>query len=77
MPIPNYKSVTIREELFNCVKELIGKLKTYHSVSEFVQEAVRIRIETLERRERIRSLRQDAKPLEKQEITTEEEGKEG
>ncbi len=59
MPLNNYKSVTIKEELFDHVKELIGKLKTYHSVSEFVQEAVRIRIETLEKRERIRTLKQE------------------
>ena len=49
MPGQNYRSVSINDELIEHVKQLIEKIGTYHSVSEFVSEAVRLRIETLEK----------------------------
>ena len=52
MPTSNYKSVTLKEELVERVKALIAKVKTYHSIAEFVSEAIRLRIEHLENQER-------------------------
>jgi len=52
MPKGNYKSISIREEIIDHVKNLIDRVKTYHSVSEFVSEAVRLRIELLEKQEK-------------------------
>ena len=49
MPGQNYKSVSLNDELIERIKQLIQKIGTYHSVSEFVSEAVRLRIETLEK----------------------------
>ena len=49
MPGQNYKSVSLNDELIERVKQLIEQIGTYHSVSEFVSEAVRLRIETLEK----------------------------
>lgn len=49
MPGQNYKSVSINDELIEHVKQLIKRIGTYHSVSEFVSESVRLRIETLEK----------------------------
>ena len=49
MPTRNYKGVTLREELVERVKRLIAKVGTYHSVAEFVSEAVRLRIEEIEK----------------------------
>jgi Arc/MetJ-type ribon-helix-helix transcriptional regulator len=48
----NYRSVSINDQLIKHVKQLIQKLRTYHSVSEFVSEAVRLRIETLEEQQK-------------------------
>jgi Arc/MetJ-type ribon-helix-helix transcriptional regulator len=48
----NYRSVSINDQLIKHVKQLIDKLRTYHSVSEFVSEAVRLRIETLEEQQK-------------------------
>ena len=52
MPKGNYKSVSIREEIIDHVKNLIDRVKTYHSVAEFVSEALRLRIELLEKQEK-------------------------
>ena len=49
MPGQNYKSVSLKDELIERIKQLIQKIGTYHSVSEFVSEALRLRIETLEK----------------------------
>jgi Arc/MetJ-type ribon-helix-helix transcriptional regulator len=49
MPGANYKSVSINDELIERIKQLINQLGTYHSVAEFVSEAVRLRIEFLEK----------------------------
>jgi len=49
VPGQNYRSLSINDELIEHVKQLIKKVGTYHSVSEFVSEAVRLRIEVLEK----------------------------
>jgi Arc/MetJ-type ribon-helix-helix transcriptional regulator len=49
VPSKNYRSVSINDELVDRVRQLIQQIGTYHSVSEFVSEAVRLRIETLEK----------------------------
>jgi Arc/MetJ-type ribon-helix-helix transcriptional regulator len=49
MPGANYKSISLNDELIERTKQLIKKLGTYHSLSEFISEAVRLRIETLEK----------------------------
>jgi len=54
MPGANYKSVSINDELIERIKQLINQLGTYHSVAEFVSEAVRLRIDFLERQHKIR-----------------------
>jgi len=54
MPKGNYKSVSVNEGLLERVKKLIKRVKTYHSVSEFISEAVRLRVEEVERQEKLR-----------------------
>ncbi|MDI6905247.1 MAG: hypothetical protein QMD13_07160 [Candidatus Bathyarchaeia archaeon] len=49
MPVGNYRGISLREELVKRIKKIIRELGTYHSVAEFVSEAVRLRIETLEK----------------------------
>ena len=51
MPTGNYRSVSINDELVDRVKQIIDKVGTYHSVAEFVSEAVRLRIEILEKQQ--------------------------
>lgn len=53
MPMGNYKGISLREELVDRVKTIIQKLGTYHSVAEFVSEAVRLRIEALEKHNKL------------------------
>ena len=53
MPMGNYKGISLREELVDRVKTIIQKLGTYHSVAEFVSEAVRLRIEALEKQNKL------------------------
>lgn len=48
MPGQNYRSVSINDELIERVKQLTQKIGTYRSISEFVAEAIRLRVETLE-----------------------------
>jgi len=54
VPTGNYRSVSVREELVERVERLIRRVKTYHSVSEFVSEAVRLRVEAIERQEKLK-----------------------
>jgi Arc/MetJ-type ribon-helix-helix transcriptional regulator len=56
MPTGNYRSVSVREELVERVERLIRRVKTYHSVAEFVSEAVRLRVEAIERQEKPREV---------------------
>jgi len=48
----NYKGVSLPEDLVERVKQLIKKLGTYRTVAEFVKEAVRLRIEALEKQQK-------------------------
>jgi Arc/MetJ-type ribon-helix-helix transcriptional regulator len=59
LPAGNYRSVSVREELVERVERLIRRVKTYHSVSEFVSEAVRLRVEAIERQEKLRGENED------------------
>jgi len=59
MPSGNYRSVSVREELVDRVEKLIRRIKTYHSVAEFVSEAVRLRVEAIERQEKLRGEYED------------------
>jgi Arc/MetJ-type ribon-helix-helix transcriptional regulator len=54
MPKGNYRSVSVREELVDRVETLIRRVGIYHSVAEFFSEAVRLRIEAIEKHERAR-----------------------
>ena len=45
----NYRSVSIHEELVQRIKQLIRRLGTYRSVAEFISEAARLRLETVEK----------------------------
>ena len=49
MPVGNYKGVSLKEELVHRIKTIIRQLGTYHSVAEFVSEAVRLRLEVVEK----------------------------
>jgi len=49
MPKGDYKSVTLKEELVDRVGQAIRRAGTYHSIAEFVSEAVRLRLETTEK----------------------------
>ena len=48
----NYRGVSLPEDLVERVKQLIKKLGTYRTVAEFVKEAVRLRIEALEKQQK-------------------------
>jgi len=48
----NYKGVSLPEDLVERVKQLIKKFGTYRTVAEFVKEAVRLRIEALEKQQK-------------------------
>jgi Arc/MetJ-type ribon-helix-helix transcriptional regulator len=61
-PYQNYKSISINHELLERVKKLIKQLGIYHSISEFVSEAVRLRIETLEKTLKTQNQTQSAPP---------------
>ncbi|RLC75910.1 MAG: hypothetical protein DRI61_14175 [Chloroflexi bacterium] len=54
MPKGNYRSVSVKEGLVERVEKLIRRVKTYHSVAEFVSEAVRLRVEAVEKQEKMR-----------------------
>jgi predicted DNA-binding protein len=48
----NYRGVSLPDELVERVEQLIKKRGTYRTIAEFVSEAVRLRLETLEKREK-------------------------
>jgi Arc/MetJ-type ribon-helix-helix transcriptional regulator len=45
----NYRSVSLNAELVDRVERLIRRLGTYRTIAEFVKEAVRLRLEALEK----------------------------
>lgn len=49
MPTGNYRGVSLKEELVDRVERLIQRLRTYKTIAEFVSEAVRLRLEALEK----------------------------
>jgi len=48
----NYRGVSLPNELVGKVEQLIRKLGTYRTIAEFVSEAVRLRLDTLEKHEK-------------------------
>ena len=48
----NYRSVSLNAELVDRVERLIHRLGTYRTIAEFVKEAVRLRLEALEKNPR-------------------------
>jgi Arc/MetJ-type ribon-helix-helix transcriptional regulator len=52
MPTRNYKSVTLRLQLVERVEQTVQKAETYRSVAEFISEAVRLRLEAIEKRQK-------------------------
>ncbi len=49
MPTGNYRGVSLKDELVNRIEELMRRLRTYKTIAEFVSEAVRLRLEALEK----------------------------
>ena len=49
MPTGNYRGVSLKEELVDRIEQLIRRLGTYKTIAEFVSEAVRLRLEVLEK----------------------------
>jgi len=47
MPGKNYRSISVSDELIESVRQLIKQVGTYHSISEFAAEAIRLRVEAL------------------------------
>jgi Arc/MetJ-type ribon-helix-helix transcriptional regulator len=43
-----YRNVGVREDLYKQVEAWVRKSKRYRSVSEFIHEAIRLRLERLE-----------------------------
>jgi Arc/MetJ-type ribon-helix-helix transcriptional regulator len=52
MPTKNYRNVTLKRQLVERVEQIVQKLGTYHSIAEFISEAVRLRFETIERQQK-------------------------
>ncbi len=48
-----YKNVGIQEDLYAQAEAWVKKSKRYRSVSEFIHEAIRLRLERLEGEERV------------------------
>jgi len=48
----NYRGVSLPDELVERVEQIIKKRGTYRTIAEFVSEAVRLRLEALERHEK-------------------------
>ena len=49
MPGKDFTSVSLRDELIQHVKQLRQKIGTYSSNAEFISEAIRLRIESIEK----------------------------
>jgi Arc/MetJ-type ribon-helix-helix transcriptional regulator len=61
LPTGNYRSVTLNDQLVERVKQIVRKFGTYHSVSEFISEAVRLRLEAIEKQEKAREAEDESK----------------
>ena len=49
MPRGNYRGVSLSDDLIQRVEQLIQRLGTYRTIAEFVSEAVRLRLEAVEK----------------------------
>jgi metal-responsive CopG/Arc/MetJ family transcriptional regulator len=54
MPTGNYRGISLREELAERVEQLVRTLRTYKTIAEFVSEVVRLRIEAVEKQEKMK-----------------------
>jgi len=48
----NYRGVSLPDELVERVEQIIKKRGTYRTIAEFVSEAVRLRLEALEKHQK-------------------------
>src|SRR3989337_1929701 len=61
--MPEWVTISIREELIEEIRKLLKKTGLYRSISEFVAEALRLRLEEMARRgEAIPELHAEAPP---------------
>ena len=53
MPRGNYRGVSLSDDLIQRVERLIRRLGTYRTIAEFVSEAVRLRLEAVEKLQKV------------------------
>jgi Arc/MetJ-type ribon-helix-helix transcriptional regulator len=53
MPRGNYREVSLSDDLIQRVERLIRRLGTYRTIAEFVSEAVRLRLEAVEKLQKV------------------------
>ena len=61
MPVGNYRGVSLKQELVERVEQLIKRLGTYRSIADFVSEAVRLRLEAVEKLQKAEGENEQAK----------------
>ena len=49
-----FRKISLQEQLVTSIEKVIKEVGTYRSIAEFVSEAVRLRIEDIEKQERAR-----------------------
>jgi len=49
-----FRKISLQEQLVTSIEKVMEKTGTYRSIAEFVSEAVRLRIEDIEKQERAR-----------------------
>ena len=56
-----FRSVSLHDELVERVEHLIRSLGTYRTIAEFVSEAVRLRLEALDKYQKVKGENEQAK----------------
>jgi len=64
-----FRKISLQEQLVTSIEKVIKEVGTYRSIAEFVSEAVRLRIEDIEKQERARK-RSEKHESEKREAET-------
>ncbi len=54
MPRGNYRGVSLSDDLIQRVEHLLRRLGTYRTIAEFVSEAVRLRLEAVEKLQKVK-----------------------
>jgi len=49
-----FRKISLQEQLVTSIEKVIKEVGTYRSIAEFVSEAVRLRIEDIEKQDRAR-----------------------